>query len=335
MSSEPSHPEPLPEPRPLPEQASVPEQASLPEQADELLTPVFLAHGPAVASPGAEPRTYYVLAANGLFLVRNHAFFRSSVPAPSFPSELGEQHEAFEPRFPKIPRDMLERIVAFFSAVAEAYGAEAGVLLYWDPEASAVHVIAPPQVATITRGYRGRGQPVGLHYEVPHGVPPAWILFGDVHSHAQLAAFASATDQDDEVHAPGLHIVVGEIHREPPSFHVEAVVDERRFTLSLADVVEGYERRATRFPLKWLRRLRVVDAWEYQRLRALPPSAAAAAEPGAEAELADVSDLVGLSDLMDLTDISDLSDGSRRFRAEDLDPPAGGAPRNGTAGPGT
>jgi hypothetical protein len=206
---------------------------------------------------------------------------------------------------------MLERIVGFFSAVAEAYGAEAGVLLYWDPAARAVHAIAPPQIATITRGYRGRGQPVGLHYEVPHWVPPTWLLFGDVHSHAQLAAFASATDKDDEVHAPGLHVVVGEIQREPPSFHVEAVVDERRFMLALLDVAEGYERRAPHFPLKWLRRLRVVDAWEYRRLRELPPAAARAPEGEGRGE--------GASE--------------PRLRPGDDGPPAGDAPRNGSSYP--
>jgi hypothetical protein len=238
---------------------------------DELITPVYLARDGTSATPSApEPSVYYVLAANGLFLVRNHAFFRSSVPAPRFPSELAEHREGFTPHFPKIRQQLFERIVAFFAAVAEAYGSEAGVLLYWDPATRELHAVAPPQIATITPGYRGRGRPVGLHYEVPRWVPPTWLLVGDVHSHGELAAFASSTDQEDEHHYPGLHIVVGEIQREPPSFHVEAVVDERRFPLTLADVVEGYERRASDFPRQWLKRLRVVDAWEYQRLRARP-----------------------------------------------------------------
>jgi len=286
--------------------------------ADDLITPVFLArdHADGAGPAAGEPRIYYVLAANGLFLVRNHAFFRSSVPAPSFPSELAEHRESFEPRFPRIPKDLFERIVAFFSAVAEAYGAEAGVLLYWDPAARALHAIPPPQIATITRGYRGRGQPVGLHYEIPRWVPPTWLLVGDVHSHAQLAAYASSTDQDDEHHYPGLHIVVGEIHREPPSFHVEAVIDERRFPLTIADVVEGYERRATHFPPKWLRHLRVVDAWEYRRLRALPAGTAPAAERAAEAG-----------------EVAEPGDTTPRLR-DDSGPPSGGAHENGAAGAG-
>lgn len=291
-------------------------EPSSPEPAGELITPVFLAHGASPsAEPGSEPRTYYVLAANGLFLVRNHAFFRSSVPAPGFPSELAEQRESFEPRFPKLPQEMFERIVGFFAAVADAYGAEAGVLLYWDPAGREVHAIAPEQVATITRGHRGRGQPVGLHYEVPRWVPPTWLLLGDVHSHAQLAAFASSTDRHDETNAPGLHIVVGEIHREPPGFHVEAVVDEHRFALRLEDVVAGYERRAPHFPLKWLRRLRVVDAWEYQRLRELPPRSVIV-EPTPE------------------PDAAEPADDSPRLRGEDEAPPSGGAHENGAAGGG-
>lgn len=291
-------------------------ESTPPDPADDLITPVFLARDGAEPSPGAEPPVYFVLAANGLYLVRNHEFYRSSVPAPSFPSELGHHRESFEPRFPRIPRELFERIVAFFSTVAEAYGAEAGVLLYWDPAGRALHAIPPPQIATITRGYRGRGQPVGLHYEVPSWVPPTWLLVGDVHSHAQLAAFASAIDQEDEHHYPGLHIVVGEIHREPPSFHVEAVIDGRRFPLALADVVEGYERRASEFPLKWLKRLRVVDAWEYKRLRELPASSAPAAERASES-----------------ADAGEAGDPGPRLRG-DSGPLPGGAHENGASGTG-
>lgn len=236
--------------------------------SEPLITPVFLAReagAPLVLE--REPRVFYVLASNGLFLVRNHDFFRSSVPAPSCPSELAEFAGSFEPRFPRIPQLLFERIVGFFAAVAEAHGAEAGVLLCWDPEARSVHALAPPQVATVSGGARARAQPVGLHYEIPAGLPPTWLVFGDVHSHAHLAAFASATDRHDELQRPGLHIIVGEIQREPPGFHVEAVVDEQRFALALEDVIEGYERRQPSFPLEWLAEVRIADADEYPHRR--------------------------------------------------------------------
>jgi hypothetical protein len=250
---------------------------------DALLTPVFLARGSAARAehgdPEREPSVYYVLASNGLFLVRNHPFFRSAVPAPSFPSELAELQGFFEPRFPRIPQPLFEQIVGFFGAVAEVHGSEAGVLLYWDPPARAVRAIAPRQVATVAGSLYGRS-PVGLHYEIPSWLPPSWLLFGDVHSHAQYAAFASSTDQHDEAHRPGLHVVVGEIHREPPGFHVEAVVDERRFRLGLTDAIEGYQLRSQRFPRKWLRRVRVRETREAEEERATDPAGGAGGSNG-------------------------------------------------------
>jgi hypothetical protein len=111
-----------------------------------------------------------------------------------------------------------------------------------------------------------------------------------------------------------MHVVVGEIHREPPSFHVEAVIDERRFLLGLPDVAEGYERRQQHFPLKWLRRLRVVDAWEYRRLRELPASTTPAAEREADAE-----------------ELADRVDPAPE-RRDASGPPPGGAHENGAAG---
>ena len=211
---------------------------------------------------GAESgaRLYYVLARDGLYIGRNHEFFRSCVPAPAGPSELDEQEPFLEPNFPVIPRASMEQVVGFFDRIADLHVSEASVLLAWDRKAQRVRIVVPEQTATVSRWSDGYRTPVGLYYYPPADLPRDWVLFGDVHSHVDMSAYSSATDQADEEHDAGLHIVVGRLYKEPPEFHVEAVVDGMRFKLELDDVAEGYEDRNLEVPREWIDRVQVESA---------------------------------------------------------------------------
>jgi hypothetical protein len=57
-------------------------------------------------------------------------------------------------------------------------------------------------------------------------------------------------------------VVVGRIRREPPEFHVEAVVDGARFRLPAREVVGHYQHRRNRVPHEWLERV-TVQAWSW------------------------------------------------------------------------
>ena len=74
----------------------------------QLLTPVLLKTRADLPWPEDE-RIFYILGRDGLFLCRNHAFFRSCVPVERGPSELEVQEPFLAPRFPRIPRDVFER----------------------------------------------------------------------------------------------------------------------------------------------------------------------------------------------------------------------------------
>ncbi|OHB79507.1 MAG: hypothetical protein A2W31_08485 [Planctomycetes bacterium RBG_16_64_10] len=220
-----------------------------------LVTPIYVKTQPETAWP--DDTFFYLLTANGLFLGRNHQFFRSCVPARHWPSELRRQEAFLVPTYPRMSRRTIERIVGFFSAVAARYGSEAGVLLVWDQMAKQVQVVVPEQLATVSRNQWGDVFPIGLKYTVPTDLPPTWVLIGDVHSHVDAAATPSSIDDRDETHRAGLHIIVGRLNAEPPSFHVEAVVDGTRFRLATDQVVEAYERRAPRAPQDWMDKVRV------------------------------------------------------------------------------
>jgi len=224
-----------------------------------LVTPILVKTGEENPWPEGE-RLFYLLARDGLYRCRQHEFFRSCVKAEGGPSELAEQEALFEARFPSIPRSLIERAVGFFTQIADLHGSEAAALLAWDRGENRVRLVVPHQTATMSGSRTGYRYPIGVHYDTPHDLPDDWVVFGDIHCHVNYAAYASHTDVQDELHSAGLHIVVGRIWNEPPEFHVEAVVDSKRFVLQLEAVSEGYQRRRLGVESRWIAQVDIEES---------------------------------------------------------------------------
>ena len=233
---------------------------------DQLYTPVYLKTAEAMPWPQEEP-VFHLLTRDGLFLCRNHTFFTSCVPTEAWPSELAAQTPFLRIRYPRLPRPLIERVVGFFDLIGERHASEAAVLLAWDRQAEAIVPIVPPQTGTVGTTSYGDAYPIDLEYEVPP-LPPHRMLIGDIHSHVDGAAYASYTDKADELHRPGLHVVVGRIQDEPPQFHCEVVADGVRFRVRDLDLVmEGYRyRRRHEVPREWLSQVSV-QPWRSAKYR--------------------------------------------------------------------
>lgn len=206
---------------------------------------------------------FYLVAREGLFICRNNELFRSCVRAERGPSELASQKELLRPHFPRIPADVIESAVGFFSRVAERQSSEAAAFLVWDRSQLRVRLLVPEQTATIGRGWQGDPYPIGVHYTPPADLPADWVVFGDIHSHVNMSATVSSTDVADEVHSAGLHIVVGRLQYEPPDIHIEAVVDGARFRLDRNDVIEDYRNRSLGVPQEWVDRVEIEEVPSY------------------------------------------------------------------------
>jgi PRTRC genetic system protein A len=205
---------------------------------------------------------FYLLTANGLFICRNHPFFQSCVPAQSGPAELAGQETYVDLSYPKIPRRLLELTVGFFTQIGQTYNAEALVMILWDNRNQKLSLIVPRQKARIYQGNYGTF-PLGVDYEAPVHLPQDHIILGDIHSHVGMAAFSSDTDRRDEKNRPGLHVVVGRIHREPPEFHAELIVDGLRFKVEPNRVLEDYWQRA-RISTKYLKQVQIETLYPFE-----------------------------------------------------------------------
>lgn len=222
-------------------------------------TPVYLKTDDNM--PWPEDKFFYLLARDGLFLCRNHEFFASSTKVEKGPKDLASHSESLHLSYPKIPQAILERAVGFFQLVVDKQNSEAAVVVAWNRNTNQVELVIPDQIG-VNSGYSSAGSPHGYPMDVKYDIPtfpPNLALIGDIHCHVDGSACASYTDEHDEVHRPGIHIVVGHIGEEPPQFHIEAVADGKRFDVKdLKLVCEGYhKRRMEEVPLDWLDKVKL------------------------------------------------------------------------------
>ncbi len=217
--------------------------------------PVYLKTAEDMSRP-ADPE-FYLLAQNGLFFCRNHAFFQSDVPAKRKPRALAEHEASCLVRFPLVPAATLEYIVAFFSCIFYQFQSEAVVLLYWDATRKRYRVVVPKQRATVWQSYSGHRSPMDVAYEIPLDIPRNLTLVGDIHSHGDMGCTPSWTDKEDEVYRDGVHVIIGRIENEPPECYLAVALDGHRFTLDFAHLFQGYRQRRRIVPQAWLDQIEV------------------------------------------------------------------------------
>jgi hypothetical protein len=186
-----------------------------------------------------EPDTplYYLVTANGLFLVRKTALF-TSIGATSGVAGLEPQQPALALHFGRIPRQIMERVYGFFDWAWRQWQSEAILFLYYSPATGKFLLDAPPQTIYLYRRM-GRWHAEGRvsYRALPR--PEGYIKLGDLHSHAGLPAFFSAQDDYDDGEE-GLKVVMGRMNRAIPETEVSFVAGQHRFALRPEEVLESF-----------------------------------------------------------------------------------------------
>ena len=211
--------------------------------SNDLGTPVYLKTGE--NDPWPEDKTFYLLTASGLFLCRNHQWFRSCSPASEGrgPSDLAEQNAELELSYPIIPRALVEKAVAFFRHVYDKQESESALIVVYNRLTDEVELVCPDQ--TVSYG--------SVNYKIP-SLPPHQVLIGDFHSHCNFSPEPSMTDENDELNRPGMHLIAGYLKDPKPSFHCIVVADGTRFKVKdHSRVMAGFHStKGVTFPKDWL-----------------------------------------------------------------------------------
>ena len=146
--------------------------------------------------------------------------------------------ETAEYSLPPIPRVIIDKLDEFFRLVHVQHGTESIVLLTFDPQYEGTSqgwgVLVPDQVNTS----------VHCKYDADSIVdqkPEDVLIVGSVHSHPEMAAYASGTDHADQADFDGIHITYGwqkSINNGATQYHIEMQMAGHAYTLKPEDVFE-------------------------------------------------------------------------------------------------
>ena len=207
----------------------------------------------------APAKLYYEVAANGVFQVRDAPTHRAVTRVEHDVPGLLAEVESVELRVPMLPRDLLENVLAFFCAVHERWAGEAIVVLFFDAARQEFRVGVPSQTIGAYRDVYGR---VWADGHLDYGKvdrPEGCVRFGTIHSHGELAAYASHTDCQDERWEDGLHAVYGNLGSSRISQSASFVANGRRFPLDPKEVLEPAAVPTHGPPPEWMDQVSYVE----------------------------------------------------------------------------
>lgn len=147
--------------------------------------------------------------------------------------------ETAEYNLPAIPYTMIEKLDEFFRLVDAQHGTESIVLLTFDPsktDSSGWGVLVPEQVNTSVHCKYDAESVVDLK-------PEHVMIVGSVHSHPNMAAYASGTDHADQADFDGIHITFGwqkSVNGGATQYHIELQMGGSTWTLKPEDVFESF-----------------------------------------------------------------------------------------------
>ena len=172
----------------------------------------------------------YLVGGDGLFKQVHNEFYSTRLKLDGI-GGLAVIGEDLKLCVPKLPLELFQRAEGFFLKVYEQYKSEAVALLLANPASREWRLEIPEQNV--------RSLHVSYDLVKLPPPPPGFKLFGSIHSHADLKAFHSSTDNEDEGCFDGLHITIGNFDAPAHSYAARWIIMGRVFQAELAAVVSN------------------------------------------------------------------------------------------------
>jgi hypothetical protein len=205
-----------------------------------------------------EPKlsSFYLLSGSGLFLVKNFDTYRSCTKIENGPPWLEDHDEEIRLRIPKIPSCIIEKIAGFFYVIYHLYQSEAIALLYFNQKDQTFKFLIPDQEISLNIYGKNLIGSYSVNYTgMP--TPKGFIRIGTMHSHGDMLAFYSLTDEQDSKFDDSLNIVVGNLDWKYPSFYACFMVDGKKFKIDPFEVMEPYTKPKLPVPKSWIDKVRI------------------------------------------------------------------------------
>ena len=175
-----------------------------------------------------EDGTFYVVSADGIYLKKSNVVGSALVRVEGI-GFLQEVEPEASYCLENLSAELTSAIAAFFFAIYKRYsGAEAVVILYYNPDTQDLIARAPAQVVAVDELDYGRDEVIDGYLQV-----------GTVHSHGAGDAYHSCVDIRDERDFDGIHCTFGDMGDEAISISCTMVFNGTRFQVDPLDVFDG------------------------------------------------------------------------------------------------
>jgi len=169
------------------------------------------------------PDACFLLGNGGIYRYNKNKLYSSIIKMDKFNS-LVELKPGMSWNLPKLPFQILQETVTFFTEVYKEHSSESCVMLYYNFKTKKFKIGIPEQeVSATTIDYK----------DVP--VYKGFDMIGSIHCHGSMSAFHSETDNDDEMDFDGLHITVGTINN--PTFACRYITNGMQKKIDIKDCV--------------------------------------------------------------------------------------------------
>jgi len=173
-----------------------------------------------------------------LFKVVNNFVGRVvSISTDELPKEFIDIEEECTYTMPLIPLDIVRKLDEFFRLVHSQHGTESIVILTYDTTktgSAGWGVLVPEQTNTAAHCKYDADSIAAIK-------PDNVIIVGSVHSHPEMAAYASGTDHEDQADFDGVHITYGwqkHVNNGATQYYAELQMAGKNYKLDMEDVFE-------------------------------------------------------------------------------------------------
>lgn len=150
----------------------------------------------------ALPNNCYLVAKNGMYLYINNNGYKVVQEIDKLAGGgIADAEEGLINSFKPFTEEVMEVILDFFRWVHREYESEAFMYLYYNSESGDWK--AEPVKQQVSGG--------SAHYEGEPNPPDGYRCVGTTHSHADMSAFQSGTDDKDQNEFDGIHMTVGKM----------------------------------------------------------------------------------------------------------------------------
>jgi len=173
---------------------------------------------------------FYVVAKDGIYLKKTMGDFDTMNKVDAI-SILGNCATYATLDVAKITMRQFAQILSLFREVYKTFHSEANIILHYNKKRKRYRIDVPLQ------GVTG----ASVEYVNGENTYKDYIRIGTIHSHANMSAFHSGTDQHDEEGWDGLHITLGKMDEKYFDISCSIMSGGERFMVQPEDYIEGVE----------------------------------------------------------------------------------------------